>query len=416
MPTFILSVLSNRSRYNNDMSRCSKCNSCGCDGGCRPARYSCDFNIAVDPYNPYVWLLDNCGKISRVNIPKIPETDTFLKVDFSSASLVYDAEYHQDVIPGCDLGSIINLDCLRDVEAPDPDSCDILVFDPGCGECGDGCKPRPAAWRNYHIPDAEDCTVEPDADGFYHVLIKDDCGCIRECRIPMTGQTQIYYLRDSTPEDPDWPWIYGSYNERIDLDLTHNASRWFGKMDLEVTINYDIQTVRPTAGRNVNFRSLVYPVIGQYDKDHTNTSMMACMLQSDNSTRDNNNAIMIPWGTKTLRGSISFVVPRGQEAFLRHEFRLRNADTQSHYWNTGYDAQVVPKSIAGSVNQMVTNASRLHALQVVVRPVNGGTSYAPADYYQNLYNTNEQAMINYLNSILSYAGDDGATDDWYPKL
>lgn len=408
----------------------SRCNSCGCNpcggGCCKPARYSCDFSIQVDPYNPYVWLLDNCGKISRVNIPKIPETDTFLKVDFSSASLVYDAEYHQDVIPGCDLGSIINLDCLRDVEAPDPDSCDLLVFDPGCGECGDGCKPRPAAWRNYHIPDAEDCTVEPDADGYYHVLVKDDCGCIRECRIPMTGQTQIYYLRDSSAEDPDWPWIYGNYDERIDLDLTHNASRWFGKMDLEVTINYDVQSVRPTNGRNINFRSTVLPVTGVYDKDHTNPSMMACMLQSDNSTRDNNNALMIPWGTKTLRGSISFIVPRGQEAFLRHEFRLRNADTQSHYWKTNYDTQVVPKNIAGSVNLMATNASRLHSLQVVVRPVNGGTSYSPADYYQNLYATDEQAMINYLSTIISSIGSvdpahgdrylDSTVTDWYPKL
>lgn len=398
----------------------SRCNSCGCDpcggGCCKPARYSCDFSIQVDPYNPYVWLLDNCGKISRVNIPKIPETDTFLKVDFSSASLVYDAEYHQDVIPGCDLGSIINLDCLRDVDAPTPDSCDLLVFDPGCSECGDGCKPKPAQWRNYHIPDAGDCTVEPDADGYYHVLVKDDCGCIKECRIPMTGQTQIYYLRDSTSEDPDWPFIYGNYNERIDLDLTHNASRWFGKMDLEVTVNYDVQSTIPSSGTNSNFRSLVYPVVGQYDKNHTNTTMMACMLQSDNSTRDVNHTLFIPWGTKTLRGSISFIVPRGQEAFLRHEYRLRTVASQSHYWNTGHDAEVVPKEVAGSVNRMLVNASRLHSLQVVVRPVNGGTSFSPADYYSELYRTDEAAMKAYLESIIEYAGDDGATDDWYPKL
>lgn len=398
----------------------SRCNSCGCDpcggGCCKPARYSCDFKIAVDPYNPYVWLFDNCGKISRVNIPRIKETDTFLHADFSTASLIYDSEYHRDVITGRELGELINLDDLRDVDAPDADSCDLLVFDPGCSDCGDACKPRPAAWRNYHIPDAGDCTVEPDADGYYRVLVKDDCGCIRECRIPMTGQTQIFYLRDSTSEDPDWPFIYGNYNEKIDLDLTHNASRWFGKMDLEVTINYDIQAVRPTAGRNVNFRSLVYPVVGQYDKDHTRTDMMACMLQSDNSTRDNNNVLMIPWGTKTLRGSISFIVPRGQEAFLRHEFRLRDTANQSHYWSTGHDKEVVPKSVAGSVNQMATNASRLHSLQVVVRPVNGGTSFTTADYYSNLYANDEAAMVAYLNSILSYTGDDGATDDWYPKI
>ena len=380
-------------------SKCNRCgdNPCGC-GRCEPARYSCDFNISVDPYDPYMWIFDNCGKLSRVRIPKIPETCTSLSTDFSIASLVYDGECGVDKISGCDLGSLINLDCLRDVEAPTPDSCDLLVFDPGCSECGSGCKPKPAQWRNYHIPDADDCSLEPDSDGFYKVLVKDDCGCIRECRIPVANQTKIYTLRDSTPDDPDYPWIYGCYNERIDLDLTHNASQWFGKYALEVTINYDVQCLRSDHSDNVNFRSLLIPVFGEWSKGrdctsaNNNVMWLSSMLQSTAATYDGSHIYCMPWGTIVLRGSITFIVPKGQEAWLRHEFRIRGVNTRYHYLtDPNYDAVVVDDETARTHNGMQHNASRLHSLQVIVRPTNGTMTFEPAysRAAQNTYDKNK---------------------------
>lgn len=383
--------------YNYGMSRCNKCNPCGCGGGCEPARYSCDFSIQADPYNPYVWLFDNCGKISRINIPRIKETDTFLRVDFSTKSLIYDAEYHQDVIDGCELGEIINLDCLADVEAPDAESCDLLVFDPGCSPCGDGCKPKPAVWRNYHIPDAEDCEMEVDEDGYYKVLTKDECGCIVECRMPVVPDDTIslIYIRDSVPDDPDYPWYYGCYNDEINLYLEQNCSQWFGKYDLEITIMYGVQAIKSDACPNVNFRSIVVPVVAGTS---ANVAMMSSTLQnwsfSYGSVLDPTVVPHIPWGSCSLRGSFSFIVPKGKEAHLHHEFRLRSIDSFPDYKrNPTYDAKKVPEEEVTVINRLKWNASRLNALQAIIRPVRAAANLNPTkdaerdqlDYGEDVY-------------------------------
>lgn len=360
------------------MSNCNTCNQnpCGC-GGCEPARYSCGFDIQADPYDPSTWLFNYCGQLHRVKIPKISETCTNLSTDFSTASLIYNGECGQNIITGSQIGGLINLDDLRDVEVPDPDSCDLLVFDPGCTDCGDGCKPKPAMWRNYHIPDAGDCEIEPDSDGYYHVLIKDDCGCIKECRIPVVpdGSSIINYTRDSVPDDPDFPWYYGCYNDTINLYLAQNAPQWFGKYDLEVTINYGIQIIKSHLCENVNFRSLMVPVV---EDTAINVSMMSSILQDDSSTRDNNDVVMIPWGSKSLRGSITFIVPKGKDAYLHHEFRLRSKDSHAAYYtNATYDGKKVPDDIASQVDVIPHNASRLNALQVIVKPARGISNMEP---------------------------------------
>lgn len=360
------------------MSNCNSCGKdpCGCNR-CEPARYSCGFSIQADPFDSSTWLVNNCGALHRVKIPKIAETCTNLSADFSTASLIYNGECGQNVITGRQIGELINLDDLRDVEVPDPDSCDLLVFDPGCTDCGDGCKPKPAMWRNYHIPDAGDCEVEPDSDGYYHVLVKNDCGCIRECRIPVVpnGSSIINYTRDSVPDDPDFPWYYGCYNDTINLYLAQNAPQWFGKYDLEVTINYGIQIIKSHLCENVNFRSLMVPVV---EGTSINVSMMSSILQDDSSTRDNNDVVMIPWGSKSLRGSITFIVPKGKEAYLHHEFRLRSKESHAAYYtNATYDGKKVPDEIASQIDVIPHNASRLNALQVIVKPARGISNMDP---------------------------------------
>jgi hypothetical protein len=232
-------------------------------------------------------------------------------------------------------------------------------------------------WRNYHIPDAGDCEIEPDEDGYYHVLVKDDCGCIKECRIPVVpdGSAIVNYVRDSVPDDPDFPWYYGCYNDTINLYLAQNFSQWFGKYDLEVTINYGIQCVRPHVAKNVNFRSLLVPVV---QGEEINVDRMSSILQDDCSTRDINNERVIPWGTKSMRGSFTFIVPKGKEASLHHEFRLRTTDSGAGYWiNPTYDGKKVPDEIAGQIDAMPHNASRLNALQVIVKPARGVVSFNP---------------------------------------
>ena len=363
------------------MSNCNKCNdnpcscnSCSCDH-CAPARYSCGFDIQVDPYNSSTWLVTMNGCLHRVKIPKISETCTNLSTDFSSANLIYNGECGQSTISGAQIGEIINLNDLRDVDVSDADSCDIMVFDPGCTDCGDGCKPKPAMWRKYHIPDAGDCEVEPDDDGYYHVLIKDDCGCIKECRLPVVpnGSAVINYIRDSVPDDPDFPWYYGCYNDRINLHLADNVPQWFGKYDLEITVNYGIQAVKSTASKCVNFRSLMVPVV---DGTSINVAKMSSILQDD--TTYSASSPEIPWASKSMRGSITFIVPKGKEAYLHHEYRLRSVDSHAdYYFNAAYDGKKVPDDIAGQIDIMPYNASRLNALQIIARPARGVSNFEP---------------------------------------
>ena len=377
------------------MSNCNQCNDnpCSCNE-CKPARYSCGFDIQVDPYDASTWLVTMNGCLHRVKIPKISETCTHLSTDFSGANLIYNGECGPDVISGHQLGELINLNDLRDVDVEDADSCDIMVFDPGCTDCGDGCKPKPAMWRKYHIPDAGDCEVEPDDDGYYHVLIKDDCGCIKECRLPVVpnGSAVINYIRDSVPDDPDFPWYYGCYNDRINLRLAQNVPQWFGKYDLEITVNYGIQAVKSTASKCVNFRSLMVPVV---EDTSINVAKMSSILQDDTTYSASNPEI--PWASKSMRGSITFIVPKGKEAYLHHEYRIRTVDSHAAYaFNATYDGKKVPDNIAGQIDTMPYNASRLNALQIVAKPARGISNLdptvdtirsqldAPVDEYPNI--------------------------------
>lgn len=360
---------------------CSNCNSaCGNDpcsgcGACKPARYSCgNMSIVPNPFDESIWMVTIQGCTTKVKIPKINEIDTKLSTNYTSSSLIYNAEKHTDIITGAQLGQLIKMEDLRDTETDNADSCDLLVYNPFCSDCGDGCKPKNARWTNYHIPDAGDCELEPDDDGYYKVLVKNDCGCIEECRMPVSasGMTAINYVRDSVPDDPDFPWYYGCYNDRINLHLADNAARYFGKYALKVTINYGIQTILSEVCPNYNFRSIIVPVtVG----DAVNIQREASILQGFCGYKADGDR-SIPWGSQSLRGSITFIVPKGKEAYLHHEYRVRTGASFPNYYTGAWDGQRVPDEEA-QLNTVLHPASRLNALQVIVEPTMGASNYDP---------------------------------------
>lgn len=359
------------------MSNCNSCGSDPCGRGCKPAKYGCDFDIQANPFDGSVWNVIINGAVKKVKIPKINETDTKLSTNYTSSSLIYNAEKHTDIITGAQLGALIKVEDLRDTETANADSCDLLVYNPYCSECGDGCAPKNARWTNYHIPDAGDCEMEPGDDGYYRVLTKNDCGCIVECRMPVSASemTAINYVRDSEPDDPDFPWYYGCYNDTINLHLAENAQKYFGKYALKVTVNYNIQVIKSDKCPNVNFRSIVCPVVGS---ETPQVAMVSSILQ-DNSTYSAS-APEIPWASVSMRGSFVFIVPKGQEASLHHEFRLHTISSFSspnHYYTGAWDGQRVPDAEA-VLNGPLHPASRLNALQVIIEPTQGTSNYDPA--------------------------------------
>lgn len=379
---------------------CNKCNSCNpcnkCGGGCCPAKYNCSFNIEMSPYDEYTWIVTTCGMPHKVKIPKFPETCTSLSVNGTDATLVYKGECDTDIITGEQLGSIIRLNDLKDVDASMPDHCSMLVFDPFCAECGDGCTSPADMWKPYSIPDAGDCVIPLDEDGYYKVLVKDDCGCIKECRLPAKpdDEDKIIYLRDSTPEDPDYPWYYGIYNEKINLYLAKNVPKWFGKYDLEITVNYDVQVILSYKCKNTNYRSLVVPCV---EGQRGDAAYDSSILQGQSTWEDKISPMRgTPWGTVTQRSSITFVVPKGKEAYLHHEFRLRSAESFPKYVENPLDGQKVPDEIASQYNVIPWTASRLHALQCIIKPTSGEVDKNPT----------RDEIRNQLDHW----------EDWYPNI
>lgn len=353
-----------------------KCNSChkpNCCGDCcsAPCPKPCLSSIEADPYDPQTWWVDGI----KVRIPKIAETCTTLSTDVSNSTLNYRGECGDSTITGRQLGQLIKLDDLKDVEAGHPDSCSMLMWNPHCDYCAEGCTKVGAAWEPYHIPDAGDCVMEPDAQGYYHVLKKSDCGCPVECKLPImpSGTTSLNYIRDSVPDDPDFPWYYGQYNDTINLRLAQNAPEYFNKFALKVTVNYGIQAVKSTVSPNFNFRSLVCPVV---NGESINVSKVASILQA-NCTYSASGPD-IPWASVSLRGSFTFIVPKGKEAYLHHEFRLRTTSSYPNYYTGSWDGKKVPDAEASGVDHMLHPASRLNALQVIIEPTRGYTDYNPS--------------------------------------
>ncbi|MBQ1297405.1 MAG: hypothetical protein IIY21_25400 [Clostridiales bacterium] len=258
-----------------------------------------------------------------------------------------------------------------------PDNCALMVFSPSCvAPTGE--------WQAYNIPDAGSCVMEPDTNGYYHVLKKNDCGCIVECKMPImpTGMTAINYQRDSVPDDPDFPWYYGCYNDTINLHLAQNAATYFGKYDLKITVNYGVQAIRSDRFNfNYNWRSLLVPgIVGETRR----TDMEASILQNWSAVGSFQNGLDLTWGTASLRGSFTFVVPKGKEAYLHHEYRIRTTDSFPGYkLNATYDGKKVPDAET-ALNRALWPASRLNALQVIIEPTFGSTDFDPVkDEYRS---------------------------------
>lgn len=97
-------------------------------------------------------MVTTCGMMHKIKVPKINETDTKLSTNYSNGTLIYNAERHTDIITGEQLGDIINLDYLRNVDInPSLDGhCYELIYRKWA-ECGDGCRSAADKWVNFNI-------------------------------------------------------------------------------------------------------------------------------------------------------------------------------------------------------------------------------------------------------------------------
>lgn len=335
---------------------CGETNSCGscCNNPCIEwgfddcfLRGRCADGTELTPLDLCAWLKvhETCTDFRLV-----PNTETGAYMQFTNEC------GEEEKIYVCDFLSLGTLECLGNVYDRDPAKpCDLLVFDPNCG---DELSPTYQKWTHYTIPDAGNCVMEPDEEGYFKVLVKDHdgCGCIKECRLFATSQVWEYTLRDSWPDDPDWPFSIGSRrgNDSEIIDLKLEKIPMFGKSDLEVTFQYGygIQNTGSysTSIGDYNFKSIVTPTkTPTHTPDVTETYSKAIVLQGVND---------LPYGSHEWQASRTVVVPRGQKLFLNHTIEVRDI-------NGGF------MPFGGESNNPTQDSSRLHALHVFVRAVKG---------------------------------------------
>lgn len=357
------------------MSVCGGCDPCDntcaqscCNNACLRwgfdgcfLRGRCADGTELTPLNLCEWLKVHETCTELLLVPQTNDDETL-----NSGYMLYKNECGEEYkFWVCDFLGLGSIQCLADVyNYGKANPCDLFVFDPDCDQDPDN--PKHGKWVPYHIPDAGDCVIEPDENGYSKVLVKNDCGCIEECKLFAVSQTYEYDIRDAWPNDPDWPFTVGSYDEVIDLLLDSKVD-FFGKTDLEVTyqFGFGIQAQGPHVLTNNatnfhNFQSVVTPVKNatptatpaNYESIPINTSDMFMYA----STNQGSN--LLPFGSWEWQTSRTVIVPKGQKLYLHH--RVKEID---------YLGNVVPRGATADVPGV--DCSRLHALHVFVRATKG---------------------------------------------
>lgn len=153
------------------------------------------------------------------------ETDTSLSTDYSGAKLVYKGERHTDELLGSQLGELINLGDLRNVDTDSNTDamCSELIFH-RYGNCGKGCRSMEDRWTRFSLDDDGAKT-----DGLAYVRGVNVYGCPQYLDVP-TNKNQFWYAgwrldgdhrmfgyyqaaqRDQLPKDKDGNFLVGSYD------------------------------------------------------------------------------------------------------------------------------------------------------------------------------------------------------------
>lgn len=342
----------------------------GC-GGCDPCNTGCGDKTCIA--SCLQWGLDGC--YLRGRCPDGTELDPldlckWLKAHETCTEflLVPDAQEggyiqftnecgEEEKIYICDYLGLGYLECIGNVYNDQAEPCDILMFQPGCDM--DPCDPRYGKWTHYHIPRVEEtkCELQPDDEGYIHILSLDDCGCLQECKVFVVQRCWEYSLRDSWPDDPDWPFTMGSRmgenTEIIDVELDKRIPL-FGKTDLKVTVQYSygVQNTNPSSvtTADYNFKSCVFMTdTPKHEPSVTDMYERCITVQMTND---------LPYGSHESQVSRTVIVPKGKKLYLIHEITQRDIRTN-----------IVP--FAGESNNPNQDSSRLHQLHIFVEPTQG---------------------------------------------
>lgn len=178
---------------------CGKCGSCGCENRCEK-KCGCPeaiLSIEADSSNPTNLRFNLGGRsvwYDFDSVVKAGETCTSLYPDLTSRSLIYNAECQRNTIPAQDLGAILHLADIGDVDATTIKDNAILVYkkDANCSENCDGKN----GWIGLDPSEAGDTSLD-------YIMGSDDKGEVKSL-MPPANSNQFYYMAWAAQDKGSW--------------------------------------------------------------------------------------------------------------------------------------------------------------------------------------------------------------------
>lgn len=145
---------------------CIKCMQPKCHGGCDPNPCGrCPepaLSIEALPNNPGYLRFSiggNCVDYDFASLINLLETDTSLKADIINRVLTYKAERHEDALTGAELGGVLHLGDLGDVDISNLEDHSTLFYQKD-SDCGEGCEGINNSWVTWNALDDNGQTAE----------------------------------------------------------------------------------------------------------------------------------------------------------------------------------------------------------------------------------------------------------------
>lgn len=154
---------------------CNQCGKCDCDSGCGcPNPCGCPeqvLSIEQMSDNPAVLQFNLGGKSVQydfTSLIQLTETDTSLSADTVARVLKFIAERHTDTISAAELGALLHIADIGDVDISGVQDNSIFVYQKN-SDCGEGCEGIDNSWvawnANEHLVTSLSTLMGYDADG-----------------------------------------------------------------------------------------------------------------------------------------------------------------------------------------------------------------------------------------------------------
>lgn len=145
---------------------CNKCNPCR--KKCCPEPCGCPTQIlsisTVHDDTP-AWLRFNLGGKSIdydfTSVVKAAETDTSMSLDIANRNFIYNAERHKDSFSASELGSILHIADIGDVDISGVTDNSLFVYQKN-SDCGEGCKGIDNSWVAWNSQDNNNLVDQVD--------------------------------------------------------------------------------------------------------------------------------------------------------------------------------------------------------------------------------------------------------------